>query len=275
MYLGQRVIHGTTDYSREVNDWRTGSKAFAYTSGGYLYIGSDVPFNNLYIDLGTTKNAVSAVVSAQMWWAQAWTDAVDVIDETLVSGVSLAQSGRITFRPSDLKGWDSIPRTNDVSALSTYSIYDFYWARLSWNATLTSTTDLKYIGQKFSEDGDLFVYYPDLNSTALLTAHASGKTNWNDQHFAAAEVIIRSLMSKNIVWSKGQILDASRFVEASIHKTAEIIYSSFGSAYANNKTAAAESYKSAINMGRFAIDLVGEAKLEKDVKRNHTMWQTR
>lgn len=274
MYLGQRVIHGTTEISLSVNDWRTGAYTFAYQSGQYLYIGSEVPFNNLYFDIGT-PNAVASTLSIQQWFARQWTDAVDIIDETSVSGVSLSKSGRINFRPHDHKGWDDIYRVSDIPELSTFNIWDFFWCRFAWNHTLTPTMTLKYMGQKFSEDGDLFVYYPDLNNSALMTAFASGKTDWNDQAFAAAEFIVRSLVSKNLIWSKGQILDANRFIEPSVHKTAEIIYSAFGSAYSNNKEAAHEAYKLAINMGRFVIDLHGDSKITRDDKRHHTMFQTR
>lgn len=275
MYLGQRVIYETLDLSKELNDWRTGSKVLAYETDKYLYVGSDVPFNNLYFDLGTNKNIVAANVHVELWWGNAWTEAVDVIDETMVGEASLGKSGRISFRPGYNSGWTSLPRTENLFVLSTFQIYNYYWARFSWDADLSVNTEIKSIGQKFSEDGDLFIFYPDLNNLKLMAAHAAGKTDWNPQHFAASEFIIRSLISKNIMWSRGQILDSNKFVEAAVHKTAEIIYGSFGQAYVNNKKAANDAYKSAINMGRFAIDLDGEAALNSDTRYSHTMFQGR
>src|SRR4051812_15153423 len=100
MYLGQRVIDNATDISVKVNDWRALTHTFAYTSGNYLYVGSEVPFNNLYFDIGTANAVTGTTVSAQIWWANSWNSAVDVIDETAnANGASLAQSGRIIFAP--------------------------------------------------------------------------------------------------------------------------------------------------------------------------------
>jgi hypothetical protein len=261
MILDQRVFHNSTSISTLVNDYRTGAYTFPYATGDYLYIGSILPFNNLWFELGTV-NAVTAACTVEIWFGNAWTSAVDLIDETSVSGKSLAQSGRIQFTTDLLKGWDYEQNSFDVDGLETTRVYNMYWARLSWNATLTNTMTLKYIGQKFSNDDILYSFYPDLAQTGILTAFESGKTSWDEQHYMAAEHIVRDLKKRNLIKARAQLLDFGLFVDASCHKVAELVYKSFGSPYFEQMSQARKDYNEAVDIKFINADQNANGQLD-------------
>lgn len=262
----QRVLHASTDISAKVNDYRALNYTFAYTSGQYLYVGSEVPFNNLWFDLSSNVNAAAAAASVDLWWSNAWTAAVDVFDETKVGSASLGQSGRISWSPSLTSGWDREQDSADVTGLSGTAIYYFYWARFSWSASLTGTTELKYLGQKFAGDSELESFYPDLANSDLKTSFEAGKTTWDEQHFMAAEAIARDLIARKLIASRGAILDWARLTEAACHKAAEIVYRGLGVAYEPHRLGAARDYAKAMNGDFFRVDLNADGRLDPSEK---------
>lgn len=393
MIQDQRVLHQTTDISTLVNDYRTGEYTFPYETGEYLYIGSILPFNNLFVEMGTanytnvfevqtltfpalagagasdyiiiydesgdawavaldttgadadptgaawlavpaanrikvdisgvttaaqvagvavaglnslvgftavitlndlgtavvtstqtaygpttnpiphnsddsgagsitgvqtTAGTLGATVSVDIWFGNQWVPAVDLIDET----VGLSTTGRIQWNTNYVKGWDVELRSFDVTGLSTTEIYNMYWLRLSWDNDFKPTASLKYLGQKFANDDILFSFYPDLARTNVMTGFEAGKTNWNEQHYMSAEHIIRDLKKRNIIKARQQILDYGLFVDASCHKLAEIVYSSFGIPYFDMVKAARTNYKEAIDIKYFNTDLNADGRLD-------------
>jgi len=270
MILDQRVIHNTTDISTDVNDFRSGTRTFAYTSGQYLYIGSVLPFNNIYFELGTLNDITSAL-SVDIWFGNAWVAAVDVIDQT--NGLKL--SGRIQWNTNRLKGWDFEQDSSTITGLSATAIYDMYWLRMSWSSSLKATTSIKYMGQKFSSDSMLFSFYPDLNSTQVLTSFASGKTTWDEQHYMAAEHIVRDLKKANVIMARSQILDYSILIDASCHKIAEIVYSAFGKPYFEQLGHARGAYKEALNLRFFNLDQNADGSLNPSERSISTSFVTR
>lgn len=270
MILDQRVIHQATDISPAVNDYRTGAYTFPYQAGQYLYIGSIYPFNNLWFEMGVL-NIVSATVSVEMWFGHKWVAAVDVIDETN----GLKQTGRIQWNTDLDEGWDIEQRSSDVTGIETFNIYNMYWLRLSWDATLTSTMTLKYIGQKFSSDSILYSYYPDLQQAALLAAFAAGKATWDEQHYMASERVISDLKRRNIIKSRSELLDYSLFSEASCHKVAEILYKAFGSPYDDQRTVVKKYYDDSLNIKFFNTDQDNNGRLDPIERQYTTSFMTR
>lgn len=271
MIQDQRVFNGTTDISVAVNDFRSASAAFAYTTGNYMYIGSILPFNNLWFEMGTV-NSNAATASISMWWGNEWVSAVDIIDGT--SG--LTATGRLQWNTNINKGWDREQYSTDVTGLSSApTVYNFYWLRLSWSANFSAGTTIKYIGQKFSDDTTFYTFYPDLNNTTILTSFDASKTNWNDQHYMAAEHIIRDLRKGGIIKSKGQILDYSLLVDASCHKVAELIYQSFGKPYADQMATARKAYKEACELKFYNVDHDADGRLSEIERGTSTTYTTR
>ena len=233
------------DISKQLNDVFANTVTFAYvTADDYLYIGSELPFNHRYFDVGSTPNAVAATVSVSIWDGNAWNAAVDVIDETAsAAGASLAQDGIIRWATDRYKTWCMEQSTEDIPALSTLKIYNKYWVRLSWSATLTAGTILNYIGHKFSDDTSLGAYYPDLVRSDIIGAYASGKTNWHEQHVLAAEEVVSNLEKRDHIWTPDQIMNPEVLERAAIHKCAAIIMRGFGNDYAQLKANAEVDFK--------------------------------
>jgi hypothetical protein len=266
MFTGQRIIFDSSgtekDLSTALNDFRAGVSVVPYlTATDYIYIGSTLPFNHRYFDV-TTANDTTSAIKVEIWFANAWHEALDVIDGTeSTSGKSLSGSGIVSWSPNRLKGWDIEQDSNDVSGISKAGIYDMYWIRLSWSANLKSTTAFGFIGHKFSKDDDLVAYYPDMASSSLLTSFETGKTTWDEQHYAAAEIIVRDLQARQAIANANQILQWQDYIEASCHKVAEMVYIGLGRAFDENRKIAREQYDAAMNRKHNGLDLDGDGQL--------------
>lgn len=270
MYVDQRVLFNDSDVSWKVNDYRQGELAFVALTTDKLHIGAIHPFNNIFIEVGVA-NTNPVLPTLQIWYGSQWLSCVDVIDETL----GLTQSGRITFQPAKDKGWQIENYSEDVPGLESTSIYNMYWLRISWDADLSSGTSLKYIGQKFSNDDILQSFYPDLLLPSMKDAFETGKTSWDEQHYMAAEHIVRDLKKNGIISYRGQLLDYSIFVDASCHKVAEIIYQAFGQPYFEQRQVVSKEYVKSLAVGQARIDKNLTGRLEPIEKILTTNFLTR
>lgn len=258
------------DVSVAANDWRGAAFVFGYATGDYLYIGSELPFNHKYFDV-SVANAVTAAPTVELWTGSEWLGVKDLIDETAASGKSLAVAGSMSWSQDlDNIRWTPARVSSDIPALAGTYIYNLYWVRVSFSATLTSTTAMEYIGDRFSAEADLPQFYPDLGNSDLKAAFATGKTTWREQHFMAAEAIVRDLKRQRIIWRPEQLFEPSLLLEASCHKTAEIIYGGLGQAYAAARVQAGERYKDAINIKSFSVDSNESGTLDTSEKRMTT-----
>lgn len=255
------------DISIKLNEYLSGSEVIAVVAAeDALYIGSDLPFNHRWIDVSVFNDLASSM-SVKLWNGSTWKSAVDVIDQTSVAGVTLAQSGILSWTPDRNESWSSQLSTEDIPELSTFKIYDMYWAKIEFTADLKSTTAINYVGYKFSNDSELYGEYPELDNSTLRNSFKSGKLNWNDQAFIAAEYIIQDLRAMNVIWSRNQILNWPLFKSASVHKMAEIIFRSLGSEYEAELADSMKAYRSSLNMKMFQVDLNRNATLDEKEKR--------
>lgn len=253
MLASNRVIwlDGATlkDLSAKLNNFYSDTQVVDYVhTTDKLYIGSDVPFNNRYFGL-TVFNAVAATMTLEMWDGDEWVALVDIVDDTqATSGTPLSQNGNIQWSTEKNETWALEASTEDMtgSGLTTLKIYDMYWVRISFSATLTATMALEYIGHKFSKDEDLNGYYPDLNRAVVLSAFKAGKTAWTEQHILAGEEIFKDLRGKRELWAKSQIFQLEPFRDASVHKVAQIAYTAFGSEYDGRRDEAESRYRDAL-----------------------------
>jgi hypothetical protein len=197
---------------------------------------------------------------------------VDVIDQT----AGLNNTGRLQWNTDLNKGWDIEQYSKDVTGFSsTSAIYNMYWIRLSWSVSLKPQTTITYIGQKFSDDTTLYSFYPDLNNSTVKSSFASGKTDWIEQHYMAAEHIVRDLKKGGIIISRGQILDYAMLVDASCHKVAEIIYQAFGEPYFEQLKQARAAYKEASQLKFFNVDKYANGRLDPIERGLSTSFVTR
>jgi hypothetical protein len=271
-----------SDFTRQLNDFRSGDLNLFISSGqDYLYIGSDYPFNAQYFEI-TAGNSTESFAEIDLWGGQndGWKPAIDVIDYTSESNASLAKSGHITWTREREESWVQQDKSIEVLGLENAPlIYNFYWSRFKWSANL-SNIGIRYIGNRFSTDDDLFSLYPDLNNQTMRDQWEQGsvsgtKTTWSEQSFIAAEQVIRDLRSGGILVSDSQILDFEAFRNPSIHKTAEIIYGGMGRAFAEDRIAARNSYKESLDIKNFRIDQNKDANLSRYEKRISTTYTRR
>lgn len=260
----QRIFfsdNGTlTDLSSTLNDFRSGTSVINYTvSQDYIFVGSFLPFNHKFIDV-SVANDVTAAVSVDIWDGAGWNAAVDIIDRTSVGGKSLAQDGIISWSTDITRTWGRQYKSSDVTGLTGTNIYNMYWIRIKFNATLKATTALDFMGQKFNTDTDLYSFYPDLNNTSLKASYASGKTDWNEQAFIATENIIRDLKKDQKIISADQVLDFDLFKECSCHAAAMIIYWGLGQFEKHDK--AKTKYDTNFKQGFLRVDLNQDALIE-------------
>lgn len=259
--ITQRVLHGTTDVSVAVGDYRVGSYAITYTAGQYLYVGTCCPFNNLWFDLSTVASSSAGTPTIKVWYNQAWADVVDIVDQT--SGMT--ESGRISWALEYYGGW-CVEQLSTTVGLTGTAIYNRYWMRINWPSSYTAK--IGYIGQKFSTDDTMNTIYPDLMRPEIINGFKQGKTDWDRQHFMASESIIRDLRKRNVISFGQQLLDWSVFDEASAHKVAEIVYYAFGAPYATNVLDSQKRYQKEMDSKHFVVDtnMDGHAQPEKLVR---------
>lgn len=274
MLTGNRVIfsdNGTlSDFSRELNDVTTGTKTLAVVAAeDKLFIGSEAPFNHRYF-MVSSANDQASVVSVRLWSGSAWNAALDVIDQTSVTGATLGQSGIISWTKDRLKPWACEEKSTDIPALANGPvIYDMFWAEISFSGNLKNSTALKYLGHRFADDNHLAVAYPDLVRTSVLTAFKTGKTDWTEQHVMAAEEIISDLRKKKLVWSGSQILDWEKFNVAAVHKVAHIIMRAFGDDFAERRDEAQSEYDDALDKANVGLDRNEDGELDRVERKVH------
>lgn len=225
------------DWSMALNNYRSGSKVFPFVTGeDYLYIGSKLPFNSLFIKLKVANTTPSEMQVD--YYSNGWTPVVELIDETN----GLTQSGHFNLTPNKNSAWTMQTDSNAMTGLETVTIYDQYWLRISFTNSLDLTTELDWMGCIFSNDDDLAAEFPDLIKTSVITSYESGKTNWQEQHAKAAQIIEHDLVNRGIIDGSENILDRSWYRDASVQKVAEIIYGAFGDDYIDQRALARAEY---------------------------------
>lgn len=266
--VSQRVFHGNADISVAVADYRVGTYSMTYTAGQYLHIGTVVPMTNLWIEMPTASTTASGLPVVEVRWGNAWVPVQDIIDQTN----EMQLSGRISWSVDYFKGWDLEQKSSDVGIVGS-NVYDRYWCRISWPNSFSAV--FAYLGQKFSNDLSLAGSYPDLVlNSQLLTGFKAGKTNWDEQHFMAADKILKDLKKRKFVKDEKQVFDWQALEDASCHKVADIVYAAFGTPYRDHMNLARKAYED--EMGRVMnLDSNMNGKLDDLEIADSVGWMTR
>lgn len=242
------------DVSRELAKFDSLESSLSITSDDNLYIGTRLPFNHFFIEIENGNTELTKPdFTIETWDGDRWRQCFDIIDGTN----GLSESGHIEFTPDKEWQWwryDTNYSNSVIEGLKNFKIYDKYWLKISFSENLSEDIKIKYIGNKFSDDVDLKLEYPDLLRTSVLEAFEANKINWNDQHFRAAEIVIKDLIDMGVIEEKGQILNWRDYTDAAIHKVAEIAFISFGSSYTDNSVAARREYQDRISKRIHRVD---------------------
>jgi len=240
----------------------------------YIYIANVAPFNHFYLKLDEPLNHTDVVMTLQYWDGNSWANPSELMDET----EHFTQNGFVTFTPSRNSTWnidDTSGTGSSITGLTSIEIYQRYWVRLGFSNNLSANARIHYLGQRFCDDEDLYSEFPDLSRSSVLEAFQSGKGDWIEQTVRASDVIIRDLTSQTTIWSKNQILDRDEFRLACVSKTAELIFTSFGDDYEDNRILARQEYKARITNIMSALDRNGNGKLEQNEMKNYSGWLER
>ena len=251
------------DITLSVNDYRGQTTTLPIVAADdFIYIGSPLRFNHKFIEISTANNQAS-VLSVDVYNGNEWKAAVDVIDETSSSGNSFAQNGIVHFTPDKNESW-SRRDTEDITELSSLRIYGYYWARFKFSADLNVLTAVKFIGQRFNDDEELFSMYPEFVESNVKAIFESGKTTWTEQEILAADIIVRDLIKFEHLITGEQILNAEKIQLMSLHKMAEIIYRAMGENRITEFKQATTDYGLALNAFNLEIDKDGDARVDID-----------
>jgi len=261
------------DISNLINRYRNGTRTFSFVAAeDYFYIGNIGAFNHFFVKL-STPSVVSTGLKVEYFSGSTntWAEAVETFDET----DAFTQSGYVTFTPNINDAWEIADCKYDAAGNVEFSngrnqhqsgetiVYDKYWVRVSFANDLTPSTVLDWIGQKFCDDDDIRAEYPDLLRSNVLDAFESGKTDWEEQCVKASEILVQDLKKQNVISSKGQILERNTFTLATVSKAAELIFTSFGDDYIDNRTQARNEYQSRLNSSIYDVDLNNDGILSR------------
>lgn len=261
------------DITEDISTFSTGSADFDFVAADdALYIGADHPFNSLYVKMKTASASLSSM--AIQYWNDGWVDVVESRDGTK----QFTQSGHIQFTPDRKHLWER-ESTNyegdSVTGLEGIVIYDKYWLKITLSSDVDAGTQLQWIGFKFSNDTDLGAEYPDLVRSNVLTSFKAAKTDWDEQHTRASEIVVNDLVDRGLIQDGGQIISNSEYRPAAVSKCAEIIFRSFGDDYVDRANEALAEYNRRISKRNPTIDRNNNATEDAFERSYSTGWLSR
>ena len=264
-YLRVLKYDGTTfsDLSLD-NQNESTNLDLALTTTDYIYLGQYFAFNNFFINLDTA-NASTSILSLEYWNGSEWKSALDLLDGTSLSGVTLSQSGVVQFSPDRLYGWNRVSDTSEASApteMQSLTIYNMMWLRFKPTINIDALTDAFSISYAFTSSQQLNNHDIEINN--YYDRFAVGKTDWNNEIVTASRYLVADLKRKNIVQDHAQIL---RFDDVSLAcewKTLEHIYNNMGKAYVEKRDDARIQYDKYISIRERSLDKNNDASLSMD-----------
>jgi hypothetical protein len=229
----------------------------------YVYIAQRYPFTSIFMHMDTV-NSNASVISAQYWDGIAWRDAVDLMDGTSTSGVTLAKSGMIQFSLDDEYTWNKVFDTEDSvspTELQTLKVYNCYWARLKVSASLSAGTDSKEVGYCFTTSQRLKDF--DVEIDSYLASFSATKTDWIDEIKTGSKLLVQDLKRMGLIVSSGQVIELDDVYVPATLRSLMLIYSHLGPSYKDKIEALQKEYSSALNIKRFTFDSNADGKLEQ------------
>ena len=245
MFITLANINGTlSDITRYTKKLGQDSKELSFTSGDALYIGSKLKFNHAYVN-STVKPLASVGFNIKLWDGQEFSDVARTIDET----DGLTADGIIEFSPNSKSSWDNAD-TEKIAEIESITYYGMYWIKVE--LTSADTVTLDYVGHKFSNDFDLFSEHPELNNPSFFAYF--NQTDFTKQAILAAELIEKKLIKLGYVDSAAQVLQWEDLTLASVSKTAQLIYTSFGNTYTDNVKTLSNEFTSRVDTSFPIVD---------------------
>ncbi len=245
-----------SDKTPLLEDYHSGTAALTIVATeDKLYLGSKLPFTRKYIKVSSV-NVSASIVSARYWDGSAWRSTSSFTDETSLSGVTLAQSGYVSWEADKRWAWKSDDTTANgaarIAELAGVTLYDMYWLELSFSANVAAT--FAWIGEVFASELELGGEYPDLVRSNIKSAFETGKTSWEDQRVIASKLVSQDLKRIQATASAGLVLARDQLALAAVAKTAEVIFRGLGSGYSESMELARKEYETRMDRKYFALD---------------------
>ena len=238
--------------------------SFAFTAAeDYKYIAKFSPFNNFFIQIDTA-NTDASVMSIDYYDGSNWRAAVDVLDGTSTSGVTLAKSGVVQFSPNISYGWQRVNDTSDNNSpteLQTLNVYDAYWLRIKFSANPSAGTDVKKIAYAFTTTQQLNDL--DIKIDKFFNTFATGKTDWQNEIMTASIHVVKDMMSRGLIREEGQLLRLSDVSLATDYKTLELICAALGPNQEKKREYWRSKYNEVLSQRVFSIDKDGDGRLDR------------
>jgi hypothetical protein len=240
-----------SDKTLQLSDFNLDTVTMALvTAEDAIYIGSKYPITRKFFKVGTA-NVVAASASVRYWDGSNWRSAVNVMDHTKTITAPLARSGYLHWETDKRYVWTRAD-TDDIAALSSVTLYDYYWVEITYDATISAV--VPWMGDLFCTDAQLGEEYPDLLRANVLAAFETGKTDWEAQRVAASKLVIQDLKR---IWKPNaaeSALGPEELTSLTISKTAEIIFRGLGQGYADSKADATAEYDKRLDKRRIDSD---------------------
>lgn len=157
-----RFSNGTARHS---SDFIIPSTAYA-GAGAFCYLAAIRPLDGFKIYV-KTANGSASVMTVQEWTGTDWSS-LSVTDNTSSGGVSLAQTGTVTFSS-----------TESTSKIKVIKGTAAYWYKINWS-TLDSTTQIYYITVSAPMQSIKDIWDGNLSQCMMLTKFKSGDDEFTD-----------------------------------------------------------------------------------------------
>ncbi len=132
----------TVDISDEMQDGDTTDYSFASfpaTGTGYIYVGAEVPFRGVSVEIGSTANDALATLAVKYWEGSGWVDSGDA-DSTKSGSDSFKVDGSVTWAVPAAWTSASLAAIGDTLPDTARNYHTpLYWTRWEWHAALDSS----------------------------------------------------------------------------------------------------------------------------------------
>lgn len=244
------------DITRQVKKYGQDSINLNLEIGDSIYLGARLKFNHAFIKQ-SVLNIVPARFKVSLYDGKVFNDVGRLSDAT----EGFLKSDIIEFSPSQKTSWASSD-TSKISDIEDIQFLDMFWIKITFEDAIV--LDLDYVGHKFSNDYDLFSEYPSLNKSKFLAFF--NQDDFEKQSIIAGELIESELIKQGQAVSNLQVLEWSDLTLASVVKTAQLIYTSFGNTYTDNVVELKKEFVSRIGNAYPLIDKKGTAEKSGNVK---------
>src|SRR3990167_9181735 len=196
------VVHTATAMPLVLDGLVGTEETVSITTASQLYIVSDVKFNQITFDLGTTVNANASVMVVKCWTGGAYSE-VTIVDGTDTAGATLAKDGTVTFTP---------PHDFDQKTIGGVT---GYVAKLTFSAALTAS--IKILEIQVMRKNNQYLSAPALTANqwtwATMSYAPTEEPNPDETTIKSIGLYVNTDLGAQNVWLRGGVIVLNETVE--------------------------------------------------------------